>query len=296
MWTMTDTTAPVRIVPDTGLPAGSPEPDPLPPAGPPAPAAGFEAAAGRMRSLSRRAAAEAIGTFALVLIGTGAAMVDARTRGALGPVGVALAFGGVVTAMVYALGHVSGAHINPAVTVALGYAGCFPRRDVGPYVAAQCIGAALASLSLRAIMGEVGGLGGTVPAIGIGRSFAVEWLLSFLLMFVIFSVTTDERMVAGFAAIPVGLAVGFGVLVGGPLTGPSMNPARSLGPAVAGGGWAGHWIYWVAPITAMLAAVYVYELLRPAGTYPVVPAPAGVPDPAAAEVSLAVEPRSNGQG
>jgi MIP family channel proteins len=289
---MTDTTAPVRIVPDTDLAAGPPEPDALPPAGPPAPAPSFEAAAGRMRSLSRRAAAEAIGTFALVLIGTGAAMVDAWTRGALGSVGVALAFGGVVTAMVYTLGHVSGAHINPAVTVALGYAGSFPRRDVAPYVAAQCIGAIAASLALRVILGGVGGLGATVPAIGIGRSFAVEWLLSFLLMFVIFSVTTDERMVAGFAAIPVGLAVGFGVLVGGPLTGPSMNPARSLGPAVAGGGWAGHWIYWAAPVTAMLAAVFVYELLRQAGTYPAVPAPVAAEDPAAAEVSPAVHPRA----
>lgn len=288
---MTDTSQPARTAPDSA-----------PPAGPSAPAASFEAGAGRMRSLSRRAAAEAIGTFALVLIGTGAAMVDAWTRGTLGPVGVALAFGGVVTAMVYALGHVSGAHINPAVTVALGYAGCFPRRDVATYVAAQCTGAILASFSLRAILGGAGGLGATVPAIGVGRSFVVEWLLSFLLMFVIFSVTTDERVVSGFAAIPVGLAVGFGVLVGGPLTGPSMNPARSLGPAVAGGGWAGHFIYWIAPITAMLAAVHVYELLRQAGTYPVVPAPATVEDPAAAadpaaaEVSLALESRSNGQG
>ena len=167
---MTDTSAPARIPPDPGAPA----PDALSPAGPPAPAAGFEAAAGRMRSLSRRAAAEAIGTFALVLIGTGAAVVDARTRGALGPVGVALAFGAVVTAMVYALGHLSGAHINPAVTVALGYAGCFPRRDVAPYVAAQCIGAILASLSLRAILGEAGGLGATVPAIARSRSYSTR--------------------------------------------------------------------------------------------------------------------------
>lgn len=254
------------------------------------PRAGVEGSAGRMRSLRRRAVAEAIGTFALVLIGTGAVMVNAGTRGLLGHAGVALAFGAVVTAMAYALGHVSGAHINPAVTVALSYAGRFPRREVGPYLAGQCIGAVAASFSLRAVLGTVGELGATLPALGAGRSFVVEWLLSFVLMFVIVSVTTDERVTPGFAAIPVGLAVGFGVLVGGPLTGGSMNPARSLGPVVAGAGWAGHWIYWAAPVTAMLAAVRVYELLRPAGTFADGPAAPVVEAPAAGDEGLAAAP------
>lgn len=244
------------------------------------PTAGLAGSTRPMRSLSRRAVAEAIGTFVLVLIGTGAVMVNAGTRGLLGHAGVALAFGAVVTAMVYALGHVSGAHINPAVTIALSYTGCFPRREVGHYVVAQCLGAAVASLLLRTVLGTAGGLGATQPALGIGRTFILEWLLSFVLMFVIVSVATDERVIAGFAGIPVGLAVGLGVLVGGPLTGGSMNPARSLGPALAGGGWAGHWIYWVAPVTAMLAAARVYELLRPAGTFVDGPAPPAVEVPA----------------
>jgi aquaporin NIP len=139
-------------------------------------------------------------------------------------------------------------------------------------------------------------VGATLPALGAARSFAVEWLLSFVLMFVIVSVTTDERVAPGFAAIPVGLAVGFGVLVGGPLSGGSMNPARSLGPAVAGGGWEEHWIYWAAPVLAMLAAVHAYELLRPAGTYADAPAPLGVQGPIAADGGLAAEPRPTRNG
>jgi len=142
------------------------------------------------------------------------------------------------------------------------------------------------------VLGTAGGVGATLPAVGTARSFAVEWLLSFVLMFVIVSVTTDERVAPGFAAIPVGLAVGFGVLVGGPLTGPSMNPARSLGPAVVGGVWDDHWIYWAAPVTAMLAAVRVYEYLRPAGTFADVPAPLGVEGPVDADGSPAAGTRT----
>lgn len=222
----------------------------------------------------RRALAEAIGTYFLVLIGPGAAMTDAYTGGAVGHAGVALAFAFVVTAMVYALGHLSGAHINPAVTVAFWSAGRFPGRDVLPYVLAQCAGAVAASLTLTAVLGRVGRAGATVPAVGVGGSFAVEWLLSFVLMLVVMAVATDPRAAPGFAGVAVGLTVGFCAMTGGPLTGASMNPARSLGPAVAGGTWDAHWIYWLAPVTAMLAATRVYEWLRPAGAVQV---PKGVP-------------------
>ena len=116
------------------------------------------------------------------------------------------------------------------------------------------------------IVGPVGRFGATVPAVSVGGAFAVEWLLSFVLMLVILAVATDERVAPGFAGIAVRLTVGFCAMAGGPLTGASMNPARSLGPAVAGGVWEAHWIYWVAPITGMLIAVRVYELLRPAGS------------------------------
>lgn len=223
-----------------------------------------------MTHLSRRAAAEAIGTFFLVLIGPGAVMVNARTD-ALGHAGVALSFGFVVTAMVYALGHLSGAHINPAVTFGFWSRGRFPGREVAPYVLAQCAGAIAASLVSRAALGDVGNVGATLPALPHGAAFGVEFLLSFALMFVVMGVATDERAAAGFAGIAVGLTVGFCAMTGGPLTGASMNPARSLGPAVAGGGWTGHWIYWLAPIGGMLAAAWVYDFLRPARVPGVVP-------------------------
>ncbi|MET0395213.1 MAG: MIP/aquaporin family protein [Longimicrobiaceae bacterium] len=234
-----------------------------------------------MRTDVRRLVAEALGSYFLVLIGPGAAMVDAYTEGAVGHAGVALAFAFVVLAMVYALGHISGAHINPAVTVAFWSVGRFPGRDVLPYVIAQCAGAVLASLTLRAVLGPVGRLGATLPVVGVGGSLAVEWLLSFVLMLVVMAVATDERVASGFAGLAVGLTVGFCAMMGGPLTGASMNPARALGPALAGGIWTAHWIYWVAPVTGMLAAARVYEFLRPAGTAAMVPpgVPFGVQGP-----------------
>jgi MIP family channel proteins len=212
----------------------------------------------------RRLTAEAVGTFFLVLIGPGAAMVNAWGGGLLGVSGIALAFAFVVIAMVYALGHVSGAHINPAVTVAFWSARRFPAREVIPYVVAQCVGAAAAAATLRAVLGPVGHLGATLPAISIGAAFAIEWLLSFVLMLVIMAVATDDRVAPGFAPLAVGLTVGFCALTGGPLTGASMNPARSFGPAVVGGFWTAHWVYWLAPITGMIAAARLYDWLRDA--------------------------------
>jgi MIP family channel proteins len=209
-----------------------------------------------------RAAAEALGTFFLVLIGPGTAMVDAFSHGAVGHVGVALAFAFVVIAMVYALGHLSGAHINPAVTIAFWSVRRFPASEVLPYLAAQCGGAALASAVLAAALGPVGALGATLPRVSTAAAFGIEWLLSFALMFVIMAVATDDRVADGFAALAVGLTVGFCALMGGPVTGASMNPARSFGPALVGGLWRLHWLYWLAPITGMLAAARVYEFLR----------------------------------
>jgi MIP family channel proteins len=191
-------------------------------------------------------------------------MVNAYSGGLVGHVGVALSFAFVVIAMVYAVGHLSGAHINPAVTLAFCSVRRFPRAEVIPYILAQCTGAVGASLALRGALGPVGNMGATLPGLPTGRAFAVEWLLSFALMFVIMAVATDERVADGFAALAVGLTVGFCALMGGPLTGASMNPARSFGPAVVGGFWLGHWIYWLAPITAMIAAARTYDALRSA--------------------------------
>lgn len=212
----------------------------------------------------RRAGAEALGTFFLVLIGPGAAMVDAYSGGQLGTVGIGLAFAFVVTAMIYALGHLSGAHINPAVTLGFWSVGRFPPGEVVPYIVAQCSGGVAASLVLRATLGPVGNLGATLPRISVPSVFVIEWLLSFALMFVIMAVATDDRVTGGFAAIAVGLTVGFCALMGGPITGASMNPARSLGPAVVGGLWQGHWLYWLAPVTGMMAAGWTYDFLRSA--------------------------------
>jgi MIP family channel proteins len=215
-----------------------------------------------MRIDLRRALAEMLGTFFLVLIGPGAVMVNAFSGGALGHAGIALSFAFVVTAMIYALGHLSGAHINPAVTIGFWSTRRFPATDVVPYIAAQCLGAVAASAALEALLGTVGRGGATEPALSVGAAFALEWLLSFVLMFVIMAVATDERVADGFAAIAIGLTVGFCAMVGGPLTGASMNPARSFGPAVVGDIWIAHWIYWAAPITAMVVASKLYDMLR----------------------------------
>jgi MIP family channel proteins len=164
--------------------------------------------------------------------------------------------------MIYALGHLSGAHINPAVTLGFWSVRRFPTAEVAPYIIAQCSGGVAASLVLRGTLGPVGDLGATLPRISVPSAFAIEWLLSFVLMFVIMAVATDDRVAGGFAAIAVGLSVGFCALMGGPITGASMNPARSFGPALIGGLWQGHWLYWVAPLTGMMAAAWTYDFLR----------------------------------
>lgn len=216
----------------------------------------------------RRAVAEGIGTFFLVFIGPGAVAVNAYSLGALGQTGIALAFGFVVLAMVYTLGHISGAHLNPAVTLAFWSVRQLPGREVAPYLVAQCVGAVLAAGVLHYLLGPFADAGATLPHIGVARSFVVELLLSFALMLVIMAVATDGRVAEGFAGIAVGLTVGFCALLG-PLTGASMNPARSLGPAAVSGLWEDHWLYWVAPISGMLLAARTYEFLRP--TMPPVP-------------------------
>lgn len=222
----------------------------------------------------RRYVAESLGTFALIAIGPGAAMVAAKT-GAFGHAGVALAFGLAVTLIVAASGHLGGAHVNPAVTVGLWSVRRFPTREVVPYVIAQCVGAVAASLLLRWLLGPVGGLGATVPALSLDRAFVVEAGYTGLLGFVIMAVATDERVPAAVAPFALGVTVFAGALVTGPLTGGSFNPARSLGPAVAGGGWVAHWLYWLAPTLGMVLGMRSYDWLRgasPAATAAAVPA------------------------
>jgi MIP family channel proteins len=241
---------------------------------------------GERQSLDwRRYVAEAIGTFALVAVGPGAVMVSARTN-AFGASGVALAFGLVVTFVVAATGHLGGAHINPAVTIGFWSVRRFPGRDVLPYIIAQCIGAVCASGATAWLLGPVGNFGATVPSLSLGRAFAVEAGYSALLAFVIMGVATDERTPAAVAPFAIGATVFAGALVTGPLTGGSFNPARSLGPAVAGGIWASHWLYWLAPIAGMVAAMHLYEWLRGDVRGAAVPKgePLGVEGPVQADV------------
>ncbi len=213
-------------------------------------------------TLGQRIFAEALGTFSLVVAGCGAIAVDART-GALGHVGVSLTFGLVVSVMVAALGHVSGAHINPAVTVAFAFFRHFPWREVPGYVAAQLVGAVAAAGTLRVLLGRGDApLGATVPAGTALQSLGFEILLTAGLMFVITAVATDSRAVGELAALSIGATVAVGALWGGPISGASMNPARSFGPALLSGAWTGHWIYWAGPIAGALLGAGAYQLLH----------------------------------
>jgi aquaporin NIP len=213
--------------------------------------------------LRRRAAAEGLAAFALVFAGCGAIVADEVYGGALGTVGVALAFGLVIMVMVYATGHLSGAHINPAVTVAFTITRHFPARDCLAYIAAQLIGAALGALCLLAVWpDQPASLGATVPSVGAGSALVYEVLLTAFLMFVIMAVATDTRAVGAAAAIAIGGTVGLDALFGGPVTGASMNPARSFGPALAGGVWQDFWIYLIGPVLGAALGAFAYQLVR----------------------------------
>ena len=209
-------------------------------------------------------AAEALGTFALVFFGCGAIVVDAE-HGQLGHLGVSLAFGLVVTAMVYTLGHVSGAHINPAVTLALAAKGRFAWSSVPGYVSAQVAGAVAAAVVLRASLGNVANLGATQPSGSDGQSFLWEVVLTATLLLVIAAVATDASAVAGGAAIAIGATIGLASLVGGPISGASLNPARSFAPAVVSGELGSLWIYLTAPVLGGVLGAFAYDAIRARG-------------------------------
>jgi len=214
-------------------------------------------------NLARRAGAEGLAAFALVFAGCGAVVANAAYEGALGAVGVSLVFGLVVMVMVYATGHLSGAHINPAVTVAFALSRHFPARDAGVYVAAQLAGATLGAVLLLAVWPDrPGDLGATVPSVGAGSALVYEVVLTAFLMFVIMAVATDTRAVGAAAAIAIGGTVGLDALFGGPVTGASMNPARSFGPAVAAGEWSDFWIYVAGPLLGAAGGAFAYQGVR----------------------------------
>lgn len=213
--------------------------------------------------LARRAFAEGLAAFALVFAGCGAVVANAVTDGALGAVGVAATFGLIVMAMIYATGHLSGAHINPAVTIAFALTRHFPPRDAAAYIAAQLVGATAAALVLLAAWPEQpAALGATVPSVGVGTALLYEVVLSAFLMFVIVAVATDTRAVGAAAALAIGGTVGLDALFGGPITGASMNPARSFGPALASGTWTDFWLYLVGPVVGAALGALAYQLVR----------------------------------
>lgn len=205
--------------------------------------------------------AEALGTFALVFFGCGAIAVGAQS-GQLEHAGVGLAFGLVIAVMIYALGHISGAHFNPAVSIAFAVGQHFPWSRAATYGVAQLAGAILAALALRITLGADADLGLTQPSGGDFQALAWEALLTFFLMLVITSVATDTRAIGEAAALAIGGTVALGALVGGPISGASMNPARSFGPAIVSGDLTAIWVYLIGPVIGAIGATLVYRYLR----------------------------------
>jgi len=210
----------------------------------------------------RELMAEAIGTFILVFAGTGAIVVNQISNGAITHLGISFVFGAVVTALIYTFGHISGAHFNPAVTLAFCSSGFFPRYKVFPYILAQVLGGVCASFSLRLSLGAIANLGATLPRNDNWmQSLILEVILTFILMLVIFGSGLDRRSPSGFAGIAIGLTVGLEAACMGTITGASMNPVRSFAPAFVAGIWQHQWVYWVAPIVGAQLAAIAYSHL-----------------------------------
>jgi aquaporin NIP len=213
------------------------------------------------RAYLRMLVAEAIGTFALVFAGCGAIMVDAKTH-ELGHVGVAITFGLVIMAMIYAVGHVSGAHFNGAVTFAFALTRHFPWTRAAGYWTAQLAGALAAALVLRGSLGNIAHVGATLPSGSQAQSFLWELVMSAFLMFVILAVATDTRAVGEAAAIAIGGTIGLDAMFGGPISGASMNPIRSMAPAIVSGDLHALWIYIAAPIAGATLGGLAYQFVR----------------------------------
>lgn len=215
-----------------------------------------------MRIEMRKLVSEFLGTFALVFAGTGAIVVNEVTHGTITHVGIALTFGLIVLAMIYALGDVSGCHLNPAVSLSFSIVRRFEPRALVPYIVSQCLGALLASVTLRMLFPSSLQLGSTQPAGTELQSLVLEFLLSCLLMFVIISVSTGSKEKGTVAGVAIGGVIALEAMFAGPICGASMNPARSLAPAIVSGQLEHLWIYLVAPIGGAIAGAVLAEFVH----------------------------------
>jgi MIP family channel proteins len=219
----------------------------------------------------RAAVAELVGTFAFFFIGAGAICTDAYTRGGVGLIGIALAHGLGLSVMISAFGAISGGHFNPAVSIALAVTGRIGAVQAVVYVVAQLVGGVLAGLLLRAVFAQVFpeavigpahlGTPGLARDVSFGTGVLVEAVLTFFLLLAIYGTAVDERAPRSIAGFGIGLTVAFDILMGGFLTGASMNPARTFGPAVAAEFWDNHLVYWIGPIAGAVIAALLYELV-----------------------------------
>ncbi|WP_040550758.1 MIP/aquaporin family protein [Pedosphaera parvula] len=207
----------------------------------------------------RKCFAECLGTFALVFAGTGAIVINDVTNGGITHVGIALTFGLIVLSMIYAIGDISGAHLNPAVTTAFWLARRFPAQMVFPYILSQCLGGIAASVALRFLFPSHPNLGATLPAGSEMQSFVLELILTFLLMFVILNVSTGAREKGITAGIAVGAVIGLEAMFAGKICGASMNPARSLAPALVSGHFEHLWLYIVAPVLGAVLGIFAFR-------------------------------------
>ena len=205
---------------------------------------------------------EFIGTFILLFCGTGAMTINEVTGGDVTHVGIAITWGVIVMAMIYAFGDISGAHLNPAVTIAFAYAKKFEWKEVPKYIGAQFIGAIAASSLLLFLFPESEFLGGTLPSFDDLRAFILELILTYILMLVIINVSTGSKEIGMMAGIAIGGVVLLEAMFAGPMTNASMNPARSLGPALLSGHWEHQWLYMIAPIFGAILAVMTCKLIK----------------------------------
>ena len=210
----------------------------------------------------KKYAAEFIGTFALVFCGTGAIIVNQETNGVISHAGIAATFGLIVMSMIYAFGEISGAHFNPAVTIGFTLARRFDRKEVLPYIGSQITGAFLATFVLKFLFPLNQNLGSTLPAGSQMQSFILEVILTFLLMLVILNVSQGSKETGLFAGIAIGGTVLLEAMFAGPICGASMNPVRSLSPAIVSGNYADVWIYIFAPILGAGLATLTWKVLK----------------------------------